>query len=80
VRGLGCPVRFALTAGQSGDAPQAKALAEGLSTDAFMADTACDSGALRSVIAGMGAAPSSRTIRRERPNTRSTKRFTPGDI
>lgn len=25
VRGLGCPVRFALTAGQKGDAPQAEA-------------------------------------------------------
>lgn len=26
VRGLGCPVRFALTTGQKGDAPQAEAL------------------------------------------------------
>jgi transposase len=30
VRGLGCPVRFTLTAGQKGDAPQASALIEGL--------------------------------------------------
>ena len=30
VRGLGCPVRFTLTAGQKGDAPQAAALIEGL--------------------------------------------------
>jgi len=30
VRGLGCPVRFILTAGQKGDAPQAAALIEGL--------------------------------------------------
>jgi transposase len=30
VRGLGCPVRFTLTAGQKGDAPQAAALLEGL--------------------------------------------------
>jgi transposase len=29
VRGLGCPVRFTLTAGQKGDAPQADALIEG---------------------------------------------------
>src|SRR6266536_4397073 len=29
VRGLGCPVRFTLTAGQKGDAPQAAALIEG---------------------------------------------------
>ncbi len=29
VRGLGCPVRFTLTAGQKGDAPQAAALLEG---------------------------------------------------
>jgi len=29
VRGLGCPVRFMLTAGQSGDAPQAGPLIEG---------------------------------------------------
>jgi len=55
VRGPGCPVRLALTAGQSGDAPQAKALVEGLSADVVMADTAYDSDALRSVIAEMGA-------------------------
>jgi transposase len=30
VRGLGCPARFRLTAGQKGDAPQAAALIEGL--------------------------------------------------
>ena len=30
VRGLGCPVRFTLTAGQKGDALQAAALIEGL--------------------------------------------------
>jgi hypothetical protein len=29
VRGVGCPVRFTLTAGQKGDAPQAAALIEG---------------------------------------------------
>ena len=37
VRGLGCPVRFTLTAGQKGDAPQADALIEGLPADIFMA-------------------------------------------
>ena len=46
VRGLGCPVRFALTAGQAGDAPQALPLLEGLAADIVMADTAYDSGAL----------------------------------
>ena len=33
VRGLGCPVRFFLTAGQAGDAPQAQPLVEGLVAD-----------------------------------------------
>lgn len=36
VRGLGCPVRFTLTAGQKGDAPQADALIEGLPADIVM--------------------------------------------
>ncbi|MGY3488109.1 hypothetical protein ACVW1C_005992 [Bradyrhizobium sp. USDA 4011] len=39
VRGLGCPVRFTLTSGQKGDAPQA-ALIEGLPAEVVMADTA----------------------------------------
>ena len=43
VRGLGCPVRFILTAGQKGDAPQAEALIEGLPADFVMGDTAYDS-------------------------------------
>ena len=51
VRGLGCPVRFTLTAGQKGDAPQAAALIEGLSAQVVMADTAYDSDALREAIA-----------------------------
>lgn len=51
VRGLGCPVRFALTAGQKGDAPQAEALIEDLPAEAVMADTAYDSNRLRQVIA-----------------------------
>ena len=50
VRGLGCPVRFILTAGQKGDAPQAEALIEGLSASIVMADTAYDSDRLRKAI------------------------------
>jgi transposase len=55
VRGLGCPVRFTLTAGQKGDAPQADALIADLPAEAVMADTAYDSDRLRSAIADKGA-------------------------
>jgi transposase len=55
VRGLGCPVRFALTAGQKGDAPQADALIESLSAEIVMADAAYDSDHLRKIIADKGA-------------------------
>ena len=55
VRGLGCPVRFALTAGQKGDAPQAEALLADLPAEVVMADTAYDSDAIREAIAGKGA-------------------------
>jgi transposase len=55
VRGLGCPVRFTLTAGQKGDAPQADALIEGLPAEIVMADTAYDSDRLRIAIADKGA-------------------------
>ena len=55
VRGLGCPVRFALTAGQKGDAPQANALIEGLPAEVVMADAAYDSDRLRKIIADKGA-------------------------
>ena len=55
VRGLGCPVRFALTAGHKGDAPQADALIEGLPAAFVMADAAYDSDRLRTVIADKGA-------------------------
>jgi transposase len=55
VRGLGCPVRFTLTAGQKGDAPQAAALIEGLPAEAVMADTAYDADHLRQAIAAKGA-------------------------
>ena len=55
VRGLGCPVRFALTAGQKGDAPQAEALLAELPAEVVMADAAYDSDAIRDVIAAKGA-------------------------
>ena len=55
VRGLGCPVRFTLTAGQKGDAPQAAALIEGLPAEVVMADTAYDADAIRQAIADKGA-------------------------
>ena len=55
VRGLGCPVRFTLTAGQKGDAPQAAALIEGLPAEIVMADTAYDADHLRKAIAAKGA-------------------------
>lgn len=51
VRGLGCPVRFHLTAGQVGDAPQAMALIENLPAKVVMADTAYDADYLRQAIA-----------------------------
>ena len=55
VRGLGCPVRFTLTAGQMGDAPQAGPLIEGLVANIVMADTAYDADHLRQAIADKGA-------------------------
>jgi len=55
VRGLGCPVRFTLTAGQKGDAPQADTLIEALPAQIVLADAAYDSDHLRQVIANKGA-------------------------
>jgi transposase len=55
VRGLGCPVRFTLTAGQKGDAPQAGPLIESLPAKVVMADTAYDADHFRQVIANKGA-------------------------
>jgi transposase len=55
VRGLGCPVRFLLTAGQKGDAPQGETLIDSLPADFVMADTAYDSDRLRAIIAAKGA-------------------------
>ena len=61
---LGRPLRFIVTAGQVGDATQAKALLEGQSGAAVLADKAYDSNALRETIAAMKAKaviPSNRT-------------------
>ena len=55
VRGLGCPVRFTLTAGQRGDAPQTEALMKDLPADIVLADAAYDSNRLRKAIANKGA-------------------------
>jgi transposase len=55
VRGLGCPVRFILTAGQRGDVPQAAALIDGLSAQVVMADTAYDADHFRQAIADKAA-------------------------
>lgn len=55
VRGLGCPVRFTLTGGQRGDAPQAEALIADLPAAVVMADTAYDSDRLREAIARKAA-------------------------
>ena len=55
VRGLGCPVRFILTAGQRGDCPQAYSLIEGLAAEVVLADAAYDADPLRQAIAEKGA-------------------------
>ena len=81
VRGLGCPVRFTLTAGQKGDAPQAAALIEGLPAEVVMADTAYDADHLRQAIAAKGArSPSSPTTRHALSNIRSTSISMPSAI
>ena len=61
---LGRPLRFILTAGQSGDILAAPALIEGFDAQAVLADKAYDSNALRAIIADAGAEaviPSNRT-------------------
>ncbi|QJR05377.1 IS5 family transposase [Sphingobium yanoikuyae] len=55
VRGLGCPVRFALTAGHRGDVQQAAPLIDGLPAKVIMADTAYDADHFRQAIAAKGA-------------------------
>lgn len=48
-------MRFTLTGGQKGDAPQAAALNEGLPAEVVMRDTAYDADHLRQAIAAKGA-------------------------
>lgn len=48
-------MRFILTAGQKGDAPQARPLIEGLAAEVFMADTAYDADDIRQAVADKGA-------------------------
>lgn len=55
MRGLGCPVRFTLTPGQAGDAPQAEPLIENLPAEVVIADAAYDADCLRQVIQAKGA-------------------------
>ena len=55
VRGLGCPVKFTLSAGQRGDVTQAAALIEGLPAEIVMADTAYDADHFRQAIADKDA-------------------------
>jgi transposase len=55
VRGLGCPVRFVLTAGQKGDAPQAATLLEDAPAEFVMAATAYDADHIRNAAAEQGA-------------------------
>jgi transposase len=52
---LGCPVRFRLTAGHRGDAPQPPPLIEDLPAEVVMADAAYDSDHVRQAIAEKGA-------------------------
>ena len=52
---LGRPLRFILTAGQSGDILAAPALIQGFEAEAVLADKAYDSNALRAIIAEGGA-------------------------
>ena len=55
VRGLGCPVRIVLTAGQAGDAPHAHALLAGLPAEVVIADAAYDADHIRAAIAAKRA-------------------------
>nr|WP_201445664.1 IS5 family transposase [Belnapia sp. F-4-1] len=55
VRGLGCPVRVVLTAGQRGDAPQAAALLDKDRPGFVLADTAYDADHFRAAVAEAGA-------------------------
>ena len=52
---FGRPLRFILTAGQKGDAPQAGFLIDGLPAEIVMADTAYDADYFRQAVADKGA-------------------------
>ena len=70
VRGLGCPVRFHLTAGQIGEAPQAMALSEDLPAKVIMAGIAYDADYLRQAVAeksAVAAIPSNPSRTRKYP-------------
>ena len=76
VRGLGCPVRFILTAGQKCDA----ALLEGAPAEVVIADAAYDADHVREAVAEKGARPSFRTILHAPSNTPSMRISTPNAI
>jgi len=80
VRGLGCPVRFTLTAGQKGDAPQAAALIEGLPAEVVIADTAYDADHLRQDIAAKKALAVIPNNHHAHSNIRSTNISMPSAI
>jgi transposase len=69
---FGRPLRFILTAGQSGDILAAPALLAGFDTQAVLADKAYDSNALRAIIADAGA-------QAVIPSNRSRKTLIPHD-
>ena len=64
-------MRFLLSPGQAGDAPQAQALLEGLSPKHVVADAAYDSDAIRQHVRESGG----RACIRPNPTRRRTKRY-----
>jgi len=70
---LGRPLRFIVTAGQTGDITQAPALLDAQAGEAVLADKAYDSNALRTLIADMGA-------KAIIPSNRSRKLIIPHDV
>jgi transposase len=76
--GLGRPLRFILTPGQTGDVTQAPALIEGLRADHVLADAAYDSRAFREAVAAIGATaviPSNPTRKTPIPHDRRVYRL-----
>lgn len=80
VRGLGCPVRFTLTAGQKGDAPQAAALIEGLPAEVVMPIRPMMPITCAKPSPPKARSPSSPTTRHARSNIRSTSISMPSAI